>query len=79
MTIPELIKNYRTSRRLTLQAAGDRFGVTRQAIMSWESGDSEPGIAMLNSMCASSDAEIEALGLKIAAIKYPLLLSVRKD
>ena len=47
--------------------------------MCWERGYSEPGIAMLNSMCASSDAEIEALGPKIAAIKYPLLLSVRED
>lgn len=79
LSIPELFRQYRTKRRLTLEAAASMFGITKQALSQWESGRYEPGIAALNEMCGSTDATIRELGNKVARIRFPLLDAIRED
>lgn len=47
MTIHEIIKENRTSRRLTQEMLAEKLNVTPQAVSRWETGISSPDIALL--------------------------------
>lgn len=42
MTIGNLIKKARKAKGMSLEALGDKLGVTRQLVWQWEKGDSDP-------------------------------------
>lgn len=42
MTLGNLIKKARKARRLSLEALGEKLGVTRQLVWQWEKGTSDP-------------------------------------
>lgn len=42
MTIGNLIKKARTARKLSLEALGEKLGVSRQLVWQWEKGESDP-------------------------------------
>jgi transcriptional regulator with XRE-family HTH domain len=42
MTIGVLIKQARKAKGLSLEALGEKLGVTRQLVWQWEKGDSDP-------------------------------------
>lgn len=79
MGVKEIVKFYREARGLTLAQMASEFGITKQAVMCWESGKAEPGIAMLNRWCASDDPAISKMGREIARLRFPLLTSLRED
>ena len=42
MTLGTLIKKARVARGMSLEALGERLGVSRQLVWQWEKGDSDP-------------------------------------
>lgn len=42
MTIGNLIKKARLAKKLSLEALGEKLGVTRQLVWQWEKGKSDP-------------------------------------
>ena len=41
-SLGEVIKRYRTQRKMTQEFVAESLGVTRQAVSKWESGTSDP-------------------------------------
>ena len=54
-------KECRKNAKLTLQEASDMLGVTRQAIMKWESGKSIPNTKHAIKMCIAYNVNFKAL------------------
>ncbi len=47
MTISEVVRKYRHDQGMTLEKMGEIFGVTKQAVHSWETGKTTPGSDLL--------------------------------
>lgn len=51
MTVAEMIKHTRTTSNMTQEEYGQKLGVSRQTVSSWENGRSMPDLQMLIDIC----------------------------
>lgn len=61
MTVAEMIKKTRTDENMTQEEYGDRFGVTRKTVSSWENGRSVPDLQLLINICDSYNLSLDML------------------
>ena len=61
MTVAEMIKTTRTEHHMTQEEFGDKFGVTRQTVSSWENEKSIPDLEMLITICNTYQISLDAL------------------
>lgn len=59
--IHENLKKLRTSRRLTQEVVAQKIGLTRQAISSYESGRTQPGVDMLMRFAEIYEVQLEEI------------------
>ena len=55
------IRKHRIHRGMTQEQLADKVNVTRQAVSSWETGKTQPGIEMLSAIAAQFDIPVEEL------------------
>ena len=67
--IGKLIKEIRTSQKLSQQKFAEKYGVTYQAVSKWENGKNMPDITILKQIC--SEISMKNL-LKIILIQEAL-------
>ena len=61
MTVAEMIRETRTSHHMTQEEYGDKFGVTRQTVSSWENDKSIPDLEMLILICNTYHISLDVL------------------
>lgn len=61
MTVAEMIKKTRLEHHMTQDEYGDKFGVTRQTVSSWENEKSMPDLQMLITICNTYKVSLDAL------------------
>lgn len=61
MTVAEMIKKTRTDNHMTQEEYGQKFGVTRQTVSSWENARSMPDLQMLIDICNTYHISLDAL------------------
>ena len=61
MTISDMIRETRKESNMTQEQYGDKFGVTRQTVSSWENGKSYPDLQTLIAICDSFDMSLDKL------------------
>ena len=61
MTVAEIIKSSRLENQMTQEEFGDKFGVTRQTVSSWENSKSIPDLEMLIRICNEYHISLDAL------------------
>lgn len=61
MTVAEMIKKTRLDNNMTQQEYGNKFGVTRQTVSSWENGKSMPDLQMLITICSTYKISLDLL------------------
>ena len=55
------IRYLRAKENLTQEEFAERFGVSRQSVAKWESGDSTPDIAKCREICGYYESSLDAL------------------
>ena len=55
------IRYLRAKENLTQEEFAERFGVSRQSVAKWESGDSTPDIAKCREICVHYDISLDTL------------------
>ncbi len=61
MTVAEMIKKTRLDNHMTQEEYGNKFGVTRQSVSSWENGKSLPDLQMLIDICNTYHISLDTL------------------
>lgn len=61
MTVAEMIKKTRTDHNMTQEEYGNKFGITRQSVSSWENGKSLPDLQMLIDICNTYHISLDTL------------------
>ena len=61
MTVAEMIRETRVSHHMTQEEYGDKFGVTRQTVSSWENDKSIPDLEMLILICNTYHISLDVL------------------
>ncbi len=61
MTIAEMIKKTRLDNNMTQEEYGNKFGVTRQTVSSWENEKSMPDLQMLITICNTYKISLDLL------------------
>ena len=61
MTVAEMIKQTRTNEKMTQEEYGQKFGVSRQTVSSWENGRSLPDLQMLIDICNTYHLSLDKL------------------
>lgn len=61
MTVADMIKKTRTDNQMTQEEYGQKFGVTRQTVSSWENARSMPDLQMLIDICNTYHISLDAL------------------
>ena len=55
------IKAIRNRRNLSAEHVARELGVTRQTVMNWEAGKTEPGVSQIRAMCTLFGVTAEEL------------------
>lgn len=55
------IKNIRNRQNMSAEHVARELGVTRQTVMNWESGKTEPGVSHIRAMCTLFGVTAEEL------------------
>lgn len=61
MTMGQIIAQNRKERDMTQEALAEKLGVTNQAVSKWESGQSDPDIAVLPKLADLFEISVDAL------------------
>lgn len=61
MTVGEMILETRKNSGFTQEEYGEKFGVTRQTVSSWENGRSYPDLQVLIAICDTFDMSLDKL------------------
>ena len=57
--IGKLIKEIRTSQKLSQQKFAEKYGVTYQAVSKWENGKNMPDITILKQICNDNNISLD--------------------